>query len=185
MPGSRRVMARAAVAAVLAIGIAAGWVSSPGASAAPPGLKVGDAAPPFVLKDLSGVAVDLSALAAASRAVVVNFWGLRCGACIEEIPGLNRIFGKYKASGLAVVGINVDGVNADVIKAQLPRLQNTPVYPLVTDEEMRVADLYRLGAAPFTLLVDPRGKIVYLHEGYTQGDEAELERLVGELIGPR
>lgn len=146
------------------------------------GLKAGEQAPQFAGKDLSGATVDLASLLRENKAVLVNFWGLRCGACLQEMPSLAALHAKYKGKGLSIVGVNVDGVGADVIKAQLPRLQVSPPYTVMTDEELKVADLYKLAAAPLTILMDRSGKIVYTHEGYRPGDEKELDTSVDALL---
>jgi len=49
-------------------------------------LDVGTSAPQFTGADLAGNPVNLSAIVAKSKAVLVNFWGLRCGACLEACP---------------------------------------------------------------------------------------------------
>jgi peroxiredoxin len=146
------------------------------------GLQVGNDAPHFVAKDLSGNNVDLMVLVRKNKAVVVNFWGLRCGPCIQEMPHLDAIYKRHRTAGVEVIGVNVDGVDANIIKAQLLRIQEMPSYTLVTDEELKVADLYNLTAAPFTVLVDSSGKIVYIHEGYEVGDEKELGARIDQLL---
>jgi thiol-disulfide isomerase/thioredoxin len=114
--------------------------------------------------------------------VLVNFWGLRCGACLEEMPVLASLHEKYNPRGLSILGVNVDGVGADTIKAHLPRVAKVPPYPLVTDEELKIADLYKMNAAPLTVLVDSGGKVAYVHEGYKAGDEAALVEILEKLV---
>lgn len=165
------------VAASLAIPLRHASANSPDG-----GLRAGSDAPQFQGRDLSGDPVDLSAAVAGNKAVIVNFWGLRCGACLQEMPLLDGIYVKYRQEGLSILGVNVDGVGADIIKAQLPRVLEIPSYTIVPDEELKVADLYKLTAAPLTVLVDPTRKIVYIHEGYRPGDETELEGQVRQLL---
>jgi cytochrome oxidase Cu insertion factor (SCO1/SenC/PrrC family) len=51
--------------------------------------KVGDKAADFTTVDLDGTQVTLSSYQG-QKVVLLNFWGLRCGACIEEIPWTPR-----------------------------------------------------------------------------------------------
>jgi hypothetical protein len=80
------------------------------------------------------------------------------------------------------LGINVDGVPADVIKSHLQRLGIEVAYPLVPDEEFKIVDLYRMSAAPLTYLVGGKGKVVYRHVGFKEGDEKELEQQIERLL---
>jgi thiol-disulfide isomerase/thioredoxin len=99
------------------------------------------------------------------------------------MPHLEALQDKYRESGLSVIGVNVDGVSGETIRAQLPRLYGkVPNYTLVPDEELKVADLYKMTAAPLSVIVDREGKIVYSHEGYKPGDEKELEGRIEKQV---
>ncbi len=173
----RLAVGAALVGLFLAAGPASSWSGSPAA-----GLPAGTAAPAFAAKDLAGRPIDFAALVKKSKATVVNFWGLRCQACLEEMPSLNALYLKYKDAGVAFLGINVDGVGADIINAQLPRVvQTAPDYPLVPDEELKVADLFKMTAAPMTVVINASGIVTFSHEGYEAGDEKELEDRIAAL----
>ena len=179
-------MGRRAGVLVLALALFLGLRPDPAAANSQgKSLEAGAPAPQFTGVDLAGNPVDLAALAAKSRAVLVNFWGLRCGACLEEMPHLEALHEKHGKSGLVVIGVNVDGVPADLIRAHLPRIYGKiPPYTILPDEELKVADLYKLTAAPLSVLVDSKGKIAYYHEGYAPGDEKELGSRVEKLLAP-
>ena len=79
--------------------------------------------------------------------LVVNFWGLRCQNCIEEMPFLEQLHHKYVREGLVILGINTDGVPADLLKRFLPQLPLTLSYPLIVDPDFALADGFRMSAA--------------------------------------
>ena len=56
---------------------------------------VGKKAPDFEVTDTNGNSYKLSALAG-DKVVWLNFWGLRCGPCVRELPALQKIYDKYK-----------------------------------------------------------------------------------------
>lgn len=159
-------------------GRSAGWAADATSTKPVPGAT----APGFVRPGLAGEAVDLSAVVGRSKAVIINFWGLRCAACIEEIPKLNDLYRKYKDAGLEILGVNVDGVGPETVKANLPRIGVVPEYVLVCDAELLVADLFQLAAAPYTVIVNSRGVITYVHEGYKAGDESRIEEQILTLV---
>jgi thiol-disulfide isomerase/thioredoxin len=73
-----------------------------------------DKAPDFVAKDLAGKEYKLSSFAG-KQVVLLNFWGLRCGACLEEMPYLEEIQKKLGPKGLVTLGVDTDGVDAKTI----------------------------------------------------------------------
>jgi peroxiredoxin len=170
------------LAGLVGMGFQAGFAGKARANSLSAGLVPGDTAPDFTARDLAGGTVVLGELLEKRRAVVVNFWGLRCGECIQEMPSLSGIYDRYKSEGLEILGVNVDGVGPKIINAQLPKVGAMPSYAIIVDEDLVVSDLYKLNAAPLTILVSSDGKVVYSHEGYKPGDEKELENQIVKLL---
>src|SRR5262252_4517486 len=63
-------------------------------------------APDFTLRTLDGQKLRLGEQR--GRVVLVNFWATWCGPCRQEMPHLDRLYQKYKASGFVLLGVNVD-----------------------------------------------------------------------------
>jgi len=61
-----------------------------------------DPAPNFKLSTMDGKTVELKQLV--GKAVVVNFWATWCGPCRREIPGMVKIYNKYKSAGWRLWG---------------------------------------------------------------------------------
>jgi len=99
------------------------------------------------------------------RLLVINFWATWCAPCKEEMPMLARMQEKYRAQGLQIVGVAVDS-HENVAKFS----QNLPVgYPLLADE-LRAIEFSkrlgnRLGLLPFTVAVQPGGKVIFSRLG--------------------
>lgn len=173
----RKIIKFSAAVAILAIaGIAAAsdeWV----------GKKADD----FTVTDAKGKAWTLSALSKEGKVVWVNFWGLRCGPCIRELPALEKLSKDYGPKGLVIFGVNADGVDADFINksfAERDDLKSAGVtFPLIPDVEFKMVDAYQLMGAPLNVIIDKTGVIRYYHEGYEVGDEAHYEKVVKELLG--
>ncbi len=142
-------------------------------------------APDFTVKDLDGKTIRLADLAG-KKVVWINFWGLRCGPCVRELPALQKLYSKYASKGLLIVAVNTDGVNADFIRkafADRPDLKAAGVtFPLVPDEQFAVIDAYGLQGAPLNVMIDRKGIVRYRHEGYEEGDEAAYAKVVERLL---
>src|SRR5512141_2901223 len=77
-------------------------VAGLGASAVAPAV----AAPDFTLRTMDGPNLRLQEQR--GRVVMVNFWATWCGPCRQEMPHMNRLYEKYRASGFVLLGVNVD-----------------------------------------------------------------------------
>jgi peroxiredoxin len=157
----------------------------PGTAAAEFGeekFKVGDAAVDFTAPDLDGNAVTLSSFKG-SKVVVLNFWGLRCGACIEEMPHLNALYREYKEKGVEVIGVGTDGVDAQTTRDTMKEVGISAEYPLLLDQEFTITDTYTNFLVPLTIVIDKSGIITFIHTGYEKGNEKDYEDAVVKALG--
>ena len=144
--------------------------------------KPGDKAPEFVAKDLAGKELKLSSYAG-KNVVLLNFWGIRCGACLEEMPYLEAIQKKLAGNGLVTLGVDTDGVDAKTIIDTLKEVQVSVSYPLLTDPDFVVTDTYTNFLVPLTIVIDKGGVIRYIHTGFEAGTEAEYEKAARKALG--
>jgi len=176
MPKSLAIAATAAVAAVaLAAGLYFGIAQRSGTSDPAAVLALTR----VNLPDLTGNRATLEQWR--GKVLVVNFWASWCPPCREEIPGLLRIQQRFAANGVQVVGIAVDSV----AKSSQAANEMGISYPVLV-AEIQILDLTRrlgnrVGALPFTVVLDREGRLVATHLGLLR--EAELERLVKPLLG--
>ena len=144
---------------------------------------VGKPTPSFVAKDLDGNELNINSYKG-KNTVLINFWGLRCGACIDEMPYLNELYDKHKDNGLLILGVNADGIDADFLKS--PRgMTNLPLklkYTIIQDPDMKLIDTSQMEAAPLNILIDKEGIVRYYHMGYEPGEEKELFEKVESVI---
>ena len=114
--------------------------------------------------------------------LIVNFWGLRCQNCIEEMPFLERIYNKYGGSGLVILGVNTDGLDGASVLKYMKRLPVELSYPIVSDEDFGIADNFELMAAPLTIVIAKDGTVRYRHEGYEPSIEQTYIDLIEKLL---
>ena len=143
--------------------------------------KPGDEAADFSTVDLDGNSVTLSSYEGNS-VVLLNFWGLRCGACIEEMPHLNALYSKYKDKGVVVLGVGTDGVDAQTTRETMSEVGISAEYTLLLDQEFTITDTYTNFLVPLTIVIDREGIIRYIHTGYEKGMEKEYEKAVKDAL---
>ena len=170
---------------VLVIAVAVAWAGAAGAtSPVKDPQEVGQQAGMFVIDDVAGNKVSLEELLKKHDAVVLNFWGLRCGACIEEIPYLEAIRKKF-ADRVLLLGVNVDGVDGAFLRGQMVKAKISIGYTVIPDPDFKVVDRYKMTAAPLTVVIDSGGKVRYRHENFVPGDEKGLEEAVGKVLAEK
>lgn len=147
------------------------------ATAAPAAVQPQAAAPDFTLRSAEGRNLRLAEQR--GQVVLVNFWASWCGPCRQEMPHLNRLYDKYRASGFTLLGVNIDD---DPKNGAATAAKWGLKFPVLLDADKHVSKLYDLGSMPATVLIDRDGKVRFLHRGYREGVEEAYERQIRELI---
>ncbi|HEX7435541.1 MAG TPA: TlpA disulfide reductase family protein [Caldimonas sp.] len=142
-----------------------------------PAITPAKAAPDFTLHTMGGPNLRLQEQR--GRVVMVNFWATWCGPCRQEMPQLNRLYEKYRASGFVLLGVNVDD---DALKAADVAAKLGVKFPVLLDTDKAVSRLYDLSTMPSTVLIDRDGKVRYVHRGYLTGYEDNYEKQIRELL---
>lgn len=127
------------------------------------GLKVGDKAPNFILKTLSGEKVNLSDLI--GKKVILNFWATWCPPCREEMPAMEQVYQKYKNQEVEIVAVNstVGKETVDKVKKFTEELNIT--FPIPLDVEAEVFKVYQIYGLPTTYFINTKGVIHFVHFG--------------------
>lgn len=114
----------------------------------------------FEMADTEGRLRKLSEFAGRGNYVLVDFWASWCGPCRAEMPHVKKLYDRYHAKGFEIVGVSLDN-KAEAWKKALTDMGMT--WPQLSDLKgwrCAAADLYGVRAIPFTMLLDPDGKIV-------------------------
>ena len=134
-------------------------------------------APDFTLRGMDGKNLRLHEQR--GQVVLVNFWATWCGPCRQEMPHLNRLYEKYRASGFVLLGVNVDD---DARKAVDLAAKLGVKFPVLFDTDKQVTRAYDMSAMPSTVVIDRDGRVRYVHRGYRDGYEDIYDRQIRELL---
>ncbi len=135
----------------------AGWLNTPGGA-------------PIDLKSLRG------------KVVLVDFWAYSCINCQRAIPHVVDWYGKYKDSGLEVIGVHspeyaFEKVQSNVVSGAAD-LGIT--YPVALDNNLSTWTNYRNRYWPAEYLIDANGTVRHIKFG--EGDYDVTENLIRQLL---
>jgi peroxiredoxin len=168
---------------VFVLGCATGKTAGGGnaSSVATESKVVGGAATDFTLRDTEGRTVHLSDFL--NRDVVlIDFWATWCVPCEAELPHLESLYKNYKDHGFVVLGIAMDGPETIAQVGPFAQRYNLS-FPVLLDEETKVVAVYNpKRTAPLSLLIDRKGQIARVRQGFNAGDEKLIEEDVRSLV---
>ncbi|WP_050995616.1 TlpA family protein disulfide reductase [Leptospirillum ferriphilum] len=143
-------------------------------------LAAADNSQPFRLHDVYGHVIELSTFK--GKWVLLNFWATWCGPCLKEIPSLEK-FESREASRVVILGIS-ESLEREkkTLKFILEHKMN---YPVLIDGLGRVADAYKVHGLPYSVLIDPQGRIFWTIEGAVNWTDPAFQSkfLAGPLKG--
>ena len=122
----------------------------------PVGIKVGNRAPDFMLKDLSGKDVRLSDFR--GKTVMINFWAVWCGPCVAELPAINAASKEWASKGVVVLEVAVK-TNEQLSSVEQFINQSGYAFPVLYDSQGVATNLYGATTLPTTFFIDAEGII--------------------------
>lgn len=159
---------------MLAIFTALSVVSAASFAAAP---VIDEPAPDFALKSSTGRNLRLSEYR--GDVVLLNFWTRSCSRCREQLDQLNDLYLAHRDDGFTVLSVAItdEPHHVQEIVASL-KLD----FPVMYDDRKRAAKLYDPTSIPLTVLIDPHGRVRYLHKKYRRGDEDTYREQLTTLL---
>jgi peroxiredoxin len=139
-------------------------------------VKVGDSAPSFSIDSLNGqgkVAVT------PGKVTIVDFWATWCEPCKKSFPKYQELYVKYKASGLEIAAVSVDDEKGSI--AAFAKSHGAK-FPVGWDNGKKIAEQYKPEGMPTAFVIDKNGVVKFVHKGYHDGEEKELEKEIKGLL---
>ncbi len=119
---------------------------------------------------------------------LINIWATWCGPCVTEFPDFIAINRMYRRRDFEFISISADdpAKKEKVLKFLQQQQASNTNYLFASDDKYKLieaVDPKWQGALPYTILVEPGGKIVYGKQGPI--DVAEIKRMIvdNRLIG--
>jgi len=111
------------------------------------------------------------------KLTIIDFWASWCKPCMKAIPKIDNIYQHNKDKGVNVIGINCDGPRS--VSKVAPLVSSLGIsYTVLTDINTDVMKDLEVASLPTLLIVDANNKVVYRHEGFSDGDELEIQKKI-------
>ena len=140
--------------------------------------------PAFTLKSMDGKEVRTDTLANLNggKPVIVDFFATWCKPCNRELSAIQEVYDDWKEeTGVKLIAVSTDQAqNINKVKPLVD--EHGWEYEVLLDPNSDFRRALGIQMIPFTLIIDGTGKIVYKHNGYTDGAETELIEKVRELV---
>ena len=138
--------------------------------------------PKVSLKDINGKSVVTDTLSNDGKPFIIDFFATSCKPCNRELDAISEVYDDWKdETGVKIIAVSID--QAQNINKVKPLVDNHGwEYEVLLDPNSELKKALGIQTIPYVLIVDGKGKIVYRHNGYTDGAEAELIEKVRELL---
>ena len=149
-------------------------------------IKVGDEAPTFFVRDLQEKNFFLSDTLKLGRPTVLSFFATWCVPCRAEMPELDTLSQSYKDVNFYLV--DVSGLtqgkakmkeDPEKVKMMVDKLGVS--LQVLMDKYGKVAEKYEVKSLPRLVVIDQKGIVHYIHDGYAPGDENKLKEVLDKL----
>ncbi len=132
------------------------------------------------LSDIQGKTVTVGELKG-DKLTVVDFWATWCKPCLLSMPELVKMSAEFDSQGVRFIGINEDGPR-NIAKVKPFALSKGITYPVLMDSDQQLMSDMLVSALPTLIILDKDGSVLYMHEGFTYGDENEIKDKLSSLL---
>jgi len=123
-------------------------------------LKIGEDVPMFALKNYDGKDFDLKSLLKENKFAVVLYIATECPVSNAYNERMEKLYESYSKKGVAVIGVNSNKAE-DVKRITAHAKEHGFKFPVLKDEQNKIADLYGAQVTPESFVIDPKGKLLY------------------------
>jgi peroxiredoxin len=141
-------------------------------------VQVGDEAPNFSLRDLTGKVISLSQFR--GKVVLLNFWATWCGPCRVEMPAMEQLYHTFPRREFEILAVSTDAQGTAVTRPFQQQMGLT--FPILHDAEFRTGLVYGARTLPITFMVDRGGIVRQKIFGARDWASPEARELIHELM---
>ena len=124
------------------------------------------------------------------KVIILDFWGSWCVPCRKSHPGLKKIYEKYHAKGLEIIGIANESAAVGKSKEEQTKSWQKAIHEdklpwlqvLYDEAKIDLVKMYEITGYPTKFVIDQNGRFVLKVLGGSENSEADLEKKIAELL---
>ena len=143
--------------------------------------------PDFSATDLEGTPISLQQYR--GKVVLLDFWAIWSGFCIEDTLRVKQLYDTYKDHGFDIIGVNLD---TDEAKLRNYLQENDIPWRQIysgLERQCPLAQQFEVRSIPARWLLDRDGKLIAYEANHKlispEGREADLEPLIAAAVANR
>ena len=132
--------------------------------------------PEVTLRDINGHEVNISKLSQSGKPIVISFFATWCKPCMRELKAIHELYQDWQDDyGVEMYIVSIDQ-GQDVQKVA-PLVNGYGWdYHVLLDPNGTLKRAMNVQNVPHLFVLNRKGKVVFQHTGYTEGDEAEISK---------
>lgn len=137
--------------------------------------------PSIELSNMDGKKVNVADYGKNGKITVLSFWATWCVPCKKELSNIYELYEEWqKKYNVQLVAVSIDDSRSTTKVKPFINGQGWN-YDVLLDVNQDLKRDLAIQNVPFTVLANDKGKIVYTHSGYVDGDEYVLEEEIQKL----
>jgi alkyl hydroperoxide reductase subunit AhpC len=114
------------------------------------------------------------------KAVILSFSASYCEPCKKEMAELKKLEPRFKKAQVVLAIVIIDSDQEGIDKMTKYAVDELALpYPVLADRYNILARRYHADTLPHVVLIDPAGKVGWVHSGYDEGGIQELLKRTG------
>ena len=137
--------------------------------------------PNIELNSISGQTINVSShFNEKDKLYVFSFWATWCAPCINELEAIHKKYATWKESlNVEIIAVSIDDSKTQKRVKPLTSGKEWD-FTILLDSNQDLKRALAIANVPYNIVVKNQ-KIVYVHNGYSQGAEMELYNKLKEL----
>lgn len=137
--------------------------------------------PSVDVKGIDGKTVNTSTFSNDGKPIIINFWATWCTPCKRELDNIAEVYEDWvDETGVKLIAISIDDSRSMARVAPFVNGKGWE-YEVYIDPNSDFKRAMNVPNVPHTFLIDGKGKVVWQHTTYADGDEDEIYELVKKL----
>lgn len=134
------------------------------------------------VKTLEGKSVSIYDYIKEGKPTIISFWATWCSPCKRELDAIKELYSEWENEyGVQLVAVTIDDARSLTQVRPMVEQKNWK-YTILSDANRELMKSLNVTTVPHSFLLDGNGTIVWTHNGYSPGDEFELEEQLKDLV---